>query len=273
MSISTRSRPGAPPGTPSPAPRPPLAEHLRRRRRLLAWSAPVVALALLAGGVLLGIALGSWYARTAYEGQAYDAAATRFEHQKPSTVLVEPWKAWFNTGTALERAGDHADAVEELRGAHELVPEGTTDADGRPDPTTPECRVRINLSLALESVGDDARGAGDAGSAVSYYREAMDAIGPCTSDGRSAADQPPQRSNTRSEPDETERRQRAKADRAERSQRAQGQPGQGDEKQSKKQVPMDPRQQQLEQRNQDAERDRQRQEQQRGGGTGNGQAW
>ncbi|KAE8762752.1 hypothetical protein [Georgenia thermotolerans] len=270
MSVSTRF---APPAGPSAATRPPVPDHLRRRRRLLAWSAPVVALALLAGGVLLGIALGGWYGRSAYEARAYDAAATRFEHLKPSTVLVEPWKAWFNTGTALERAGEHAQAVEELRGAHRLVPKGTTGADGRPDPGTPECRVRINLSLTLESVGDDARGAGDPGSAVTYYRDAMDAIGPCTSDGRSAVDQPPQRGDRRSGPDETERRQRAKADRAERSQRAQGQPGQGDEQQSRKQAPVDPRQEQLEQRNQDAERDRQRLEQQRGGGTGSGQAW
>ncbi|MPV88018.1 hypothetical protein GB882_05010 [Georgenia ruanii] len=250
-----------------------MPDHLRRRRRLLAWSAPVVALALLAGGVLLGIALGSWNARTAYEARAYDDAATGFAHQKPSTVLVEPWKAWFNTGTALVRAGDHTGAVEELRGAHRLVPKGTTDADGRPDPSTPECRVRINLSLALESLGDDARGAGDAGAAVTYYRDAMDAIGPCTSDGRSAADQPPQHSDARSQPDETEQRQKAKASRAERSRQAPGQPGQGDEKQSLKRAPVDPRQEQLEQRNQDAERDRQRQEQQRGGGTGSGQAW
>ena len=182
------ARPGA--GRPG---RPPLPEHLRARRRMLAWSAPVVLLALIVGGVLLGASLGGAYGRSAYDAGEYTSAAERYDHHKPYTRAVEPWKAWFNAGTARQRAREPFQAVEELREAHRLVPAGTTDADGRPDPATPECRVRTNLSLALEALGDESRAVGDPAMALAYYREALGALGPCTSDG-----QPPE------EPEEPE---------------------------------------------------------------------
>lgn len=258
---------------------PPLPEHLRRRRRLLAWSAPAVLLALLAGAVLLGVALGNAHARSAYDAGDYRAAATRYAHQRPFTAVgVEPWKAWFNSGTALERGGEHFAALEDLRVAHRLVPVGTTDADGRPDPGTPECRVRNNLSVALESMGDDARAADDPAMAASYYREAMDTIGPCTSDAESAADQPPEEPDQQAEgPDRTEQRQRAKAAETEQEPRT-GQPQPGQEPQDAPEgqeggQPADPRQQELEERNRRAEQDRRAEEQRSGGGAGDGQNW
>ncbi|TRW46961.1 hypothetical protein [Georgenia yuyongxinii] len=258
-----------------------MTEHLRRRRRLLAWSAPAVLLALLAGAVLLGVALGNAHARSAYDAGAPREAATRYAHQQPFTaVVVEPWKAWFNSGTAHERGGEHFAALEDLQEAHRLVPAGTTDADGRPDPGTPECRVRNNLSLALESMGDAARAAADPAMAESYYREAMDTIGPCTSDGESAADQPPPEPDQQAEgPDRTEQRQRAKAEETEQQpQTGEPQPGQEpqdapDAQGGAQDPPADPRQQELEERNRRAEQDRQAEEQRSGGGAGDGQNW
>ncbi|MFH5821631.1 hypothetical protein [Georgenia sp. AZ-5] len=163
----------------------PLPGYLRRRRGLLAWSAPVVLAALLAAGVLLGVPLGNLYARAAYDAGDAAEAAGRYGYQKGFTpVVVEPWKAWFNAGTASARDGAYFAAVEDLREAHRLVPPGTTDAHGNPDPATAECRVRTNLSLALEGMGDDSAAAGDLAMAQAYYLEAVDMIGPCTSDGR-----------------------------------------------------------------------------------------
>ena len=161
----------------------------RRRRRLLAWSAPVVLLLLLVGSLLVGVSLASALARSAYDAGDHAVAAARYDRLKPLTpVVVEPWKAWFNTGTATLRAGEAFAATEELRGALARVPAGTTGADGAPDPTTPECRVRTNLTLAIETMGDEALAQGDPAMAVLRYTEAMDVIGACTSDGESAAE-------------------------------------------------------------------------------------
>ncbi|PFG40069.1 hypothetical protein ATJ97_2589 [Georgenia soli] len=172
------------------APRPPLPEHLRLRRWMLGLSSPVVLILLLGGSLLLGVTFGNLHARAAYDDGRYATAADRFSYQVPFTSgVVEPWKAWFNAGTAEFQTAEHFRAVEDLREAHRLVPPGTTDADGNPDPTTPECRVRTNLSLALEAMGDDAQEAGDPAMALVHYNEAMDMIGPCTSDGQSESDE------------------------------------------------------------------------------------
>ncbi|MCK6211294.1 hypothetical protein KZX45_12145 [Georgenia sp. EYE_87] len=174
------------------SPRPPIPEHLGLRRRMLALSSPFVLVLLLAGSLLLGVTFGNLHARAAYDDARYVTAAERYGYQVPFTSgVIEPWKTWFNAGTAEFQAQEHFRAVEDLREAHRLVPPGTTDRDGNPDPTTPECRVRTNLSLALEAMGDDAQEAGDPAMAVVHYNEAMDTIGPCTSDGESESDEQP----------------------------------------------------------------------------------
>ncbi|UNX54690.1 hypothetical protein MF406_17735 [Georgenia sp. TF02-10] len=283
--------PPGPPAVPDPAPAAGRPEHLRRRRRLLALSAPAVLLALLAATLLIGVTLGNLHARAALDRGDPLTAAQRYEGQQRFTpVLIEPWKAWFNAGTAYLAAGEHFAAVEQLRQAWDRVPAGTTDRDGRPDPGTAECRVRTNLSLALEAMGDDARAGADPGMAVAYYTEAMEVIGACTSDGRSPADggqqQPPDDPGSPSggtEQDATEQRQRGKAEGAERERAAEqqqrggqdpgaeGQDGSGDVVPGPGQG--DPRQRQLEERNREAERDRQEQEQRSGGGSGSGKNW
>jgi hypothetical protein len=150
-----------------------------------------VLLLLLGGSLLVGVSLASALARTAYDAGDHAVAAARYDRLKPLTaVVVEPWKAWFNTGTATLRAGEAFVAAEELRGALVRVPAGTTGDDGAPDPATPECRVRTNLALALETLGDEAIAQGDPAMAVLRYTAAMDVIGPCTSDGESAAEPP-----------------------------------------------------------------------------------
>lgn len=263
-------------------------------RRWLAWSAPVVAAALVAAGVLLGVTLGNAYARDAYDDGRPGVAAERYDHQRAFTpAVIEPWKAWFNTGTAHLRAGAHLDASGVLRGALDRVPAGTAGPDGEPDPQAPECRVRNNLSLALEHLGDAAADAGDQAAALTYYEDAMDAIGPCTSDGESATSAPP--GPTETAPDQTEARQREKADAAQQDaepgpgtdpeeteqeqQEQQGPPAEDVDPEQPSEEPTeaaetpDPRQRELEQRNREAEQDRQEQEQRSGGGTGSGQSW
>src|SRR5690606_9934007 len=153
-------------------------------RKMMLWSALPVLIALLAASLLLGVTVGNAYARSAYDDERYAVAAERYRYQQAFTPeVVEPWKAWFNSGTAELRAASHFRASEDLRQALRLVPPGTTDAEGAPDPSLPECRVRTNLSLALESLGDDSMDEGAPEMASNHYNEALDMIGPCTSDG------------------------------------------------------------------------------------------
>ncbi|MHB1290506.1 MAG: hypothetical protein ACYC3U_14645, partial [Georgenia sp.] len=202
-------------------------------------------------------------------------------------------------GTADLRAGEQLVGSEELGEALGRVPAGTTGADGEPDPGAPECRVRNNLSLALEGLGDEAAAAGDDAMALAYYEDAMDAIGACTSDGESATRTQPGPVET--QPDEAEARQRDKADSADQGAaprpEAPPQPdapadppgqdqdpapepgaptdGPGDAEQpgADQETPTDPRLRELEERNRSAEQDRQEQEQRSGGGLGGGQNW
>lgn len=201
-----------------PAPGPPAVRAAepgrRRRRRLLGWSAPVVLVALLAAALLLGVTFGNAVARRDVESGAPTAAAERFDrHKRWTPVVVEPWKAWYNAGTATLLAGEAFRASADLRGALERVPSAPAQDSGALDPASAECTVRTNLSLAFEALGDDARGQGDPAMARSYYEEGLAVVAPCTSDGQPPPEEQPQEDPPppRSGQDETEQRQQEKS--------------------------------------------------------------
>ncbi|MDD9206808.1 hypothetical protein PU560_10065 [Georgenia sp. 10Sc9-8] len=288
----------------------PRAEPGRRRRRLLARSAPVVLVAVLVGSLLLGIWGGSLWGRAAYDAGEHAEAARRYAYQQRWTdPAVEPWKAWFNAGTAELRGAEHFRATETLRGALSRVPAGTPDPSG----SSAECRVRTNLSLALEGLGDESRAAADPAMAETYYTEAMDVIGVCSTDGESESESESQDEQPGSPQDRAEQRQRDKQRESAAAQRAtedtdppdtdpqetdpesgdttepDDQPVQPEESEDGEAPPgedqdeplapeeedgdADPRRQELEERNREAERERSRQEQERGGQPGGGQNW
>jgi len=113
-----------------------LPPHLRRRRRMLRWSAlPAV---LLLGFALSLLQLGPQYAaaRAAYDDDQWWDAIDLFERQD-RWALVELWKGPFNEGTALLRADMPRSAVEPLDRALELVPDEH------------RCLVQTNRALAL----------------------------------------------------------------------------------------------------------------------------
>lgn len=161
-----------------------LPPHRRRRRRLLAWSAPVVLAFLVTGSLLLGTVLGNLLGTREYDALRFPEAAQQYEAQQGWTGFAEQWKSWFNSGVARYRAEEHFLAVEDLRVALERVPEAEPLPDGPEGskaPDSPECRVRTNLSLAVEAMGDvAATDDGDPGMAESYYAEAQEVIAPCT---------------------------------------------------------------------------------------------
>lgn len=135
---------------------------------------------------LLGLALTflwAWSVSAVGTLQGGDpaAAARSFHRQGAATALFpEPWKAPFNEGTAHLTAGRYVDASDALQVALTRI----GPAAGPVDPAGNECLIRVNLSLTLEARGAQAA---DPAAAASLYGEALDVIGPCTSDGESAA--------------------------------------------------------------------------------------
>lgn len=144
--------------------------RLQRRRMLLLWSAIPVLLALLLAAKLLSAA---WFSGQAGSGFARgDTAAV----ESAAVVLgvgnfLEPHKAPFAAGDALALRGDYA-------GARTAFEASLADA-----PPADECRVRANLALSIERLGDAAQDAGqDAGPAGSdgsarLFEEALAVVG------------------------------------------------------------------------------------------------
>lgn len=265
------------------------AARLRRRRLLLGWSAPVVLAAVVAGCLLLGTVLGNALGRQAYGDMRYPQAADRFATQQEWHGFVEPWKAWFNSGTAHYRAEEFFRATEDLRVALVAVPVAEP-LEGAPedtkDPESPECRVRTNLSLALEAMGDEATGVDDHGMGAAYYAEARELIDPCTAmQETQEASERQQDKEDRAREDEQEQTEEPSADpddeptedpadpQDDATDDPTDEPSEEDPEEPSAAPTQDPQREELEERNREAERDRQERQQRGGGGTGGGQSW
>lgn len=134
--------------------------RLDRRRRLLLWSALPVVLALLLAAKLLSVALFSAQAVTAFENR--DAAAVaRAADGLGVANFLEAEKQAFADGDALVLAGDFAEA--RLRFEESLAAA----------PGADECRIRVNLVLSIERLGDAATEAGEA-AAATLFQEGLD---------------------------------------------------------------------------------------------------
>lgn len=251
--------------------------HSRRRRRMLAWSAPVVVLVVLLGGYVTALwGLNAWGVQRYDEEPA--AAAGLFEGVARASGPVEPWQPYFNAGTAQVADARAFSGSEELREALRLVPEAGPAqgaSPGQKDPQAPECRVRRNLSLALETLGDETVGSDEVGAAV-YWAEAQELIEPCTSEPDNAEssarqqqkqddvtddDEPPDDPDEPDEPEEPE------------------EPEEPDDPEPTptptptEEPSTDPQRDELEERNREAQRERQQQQEREGGGYGGGQNW
>lgn len=279
-----------------------LPSHLRRRRRLLAWSAPVVLAFLVVGSLLVGTWAGNLIGTREYEASRFPEAAQQYRAQQRWTGFAEPWKAWFNSGTALYRAEEHFLAVEDLRVALEKVPEAgplAGGSEGSKAPESPECRVRTNLSLALEAMGDVAStDDDDLPMAATYYAEAQEVIAPCTSSQQNEdisereKDKEEQARRGQEEPQEepTDEPTGEPTDEPtdDPTDEPTGEPtddptseptddpsdeATGNQDDPTDEPTSDPQRERLEERNREAERDRQEQQQRGGGGSSGGQNW
>ncbi|MBD7951441.1 MULTISPECIES: hypothetical protein [Oerskovia] len=140
-------------GSPFPAPRPGTlspqgaamrTRRLRRRALLLLLPLPLLVAALVLGAKLVSLPVVASYASGRYDAGDYTDAAASFGLQKTMN-LVDPWKAWFNTGTAAHRAGDDTAAISDLHRAYDLA------EDEEP---MVRCRIQVNLSISYETSGD-----------------------------------------------------------------------------------------------------------------------
>ncbi|HZK05983.1 MAG TPA: hypothetical protein VFC82_09075 [Actinomycetaceae bacterium] len=259
------------------------------RRRLFWWTLPVVVVLALAGVFLLALWAWNLWASSVFASGDYGEAEVAYRRQAAvSELFPEPWKGVYNEGTAQLgdlRFAEAAGTLERALAGIELTP--VTPGSGL-DQGSPECLIRTNLSLSYEGLGDEARDSGDSAGAIGRYRDALDMIGPCTSDGRSAADQterPLPVEGVRPDVDEqrqwdklNEARQRQEEEEQQSIEEGQEREGEGDddvddseggEGQQPRPEELDPRLQELIERNNEAGAEMGPS----GGGFGGGQNW
>jgi hypothetical protein len=125
----------------------PLPPHLRRRRRrLLLASAPVVVLLVLVAARLVSLNLVHAQTLAAYEAGDKPNTLTWGERQGWVNV-VESFRSPFAIGDAHVLSGHFELARPWFEQAFEQVPRGGID----------DCKVRVNLGLTYEALGDAAK--------------------------------------------------------------------------------------------------------------------
>jgi tetratricopeptide (TPR) repeat protein len=123
-------------------------------------SLPFVLLLVAFGVKVIAMAIIGALAAAAYDSGDYERSA-QYSRWNLTANLFEPHKAHFGLGTSYLQLGLYDEARDELELALETAP--------LPD----SCDVRLNLSYALEGLGDRASEAGEFQLAIEYYQEAL----------------------------------------------------------------------------------------------------
>src|SRR5699024_9974143 len=251
------------------------AEKLaRRRRRLLRWSLPVVVLAALVAVKFLSAVGLNLIGTSSYDRANYSTAAARYVNTQFVNV-VQPWKAYYNEGTAHYSAGKFFTSGQRLEIALDKVPKAPEGEPRGPE----ECAVRVNYSLALEGTADETLAVGDAEMAEQYYTQALEMLADCaeSGEGGETAEDAQER--------QEESQQEAQEEQEERSGEGEGgdpddgedpeggAPEEGEGAEGESPEPEDPQQEELEERNQRANEPEGDEEGGVGVGDGSGQNW
>lgn len=131
----------------------------RRRLRLVIWSALPALLVLAVAAKLLSVGLLGSAAGELFRNGQHDELA-RAASWLGVANIVEPYKAPFASGDAHVLAGEFAAARTDFEAA---LHAGAGDD---------ECKVRVNLVLSIEKLGD---AAADRAAATQLFKEALDA--------------------------------------------------------------------------------------------------
>ncbi|MDJ0313958.1 hypothetical protein [Arthrobacter sp. H35-D1] len=137
--------------------------RLHRRRTLLLRSAPVVLAAVLLGVKLLSLPVSAGQAADSY-GASNAGGTLGGARAMGLPNLVERWKPRFAQGDGHVLQGDFEQAREQFSQALELVPAGES------------CKVRVNLVLSLEKLGEAREKAGDPTSAMELFAEGSETV-------------------------------------------------------------------------------------------------
>lgn len=285
------------------------AKLARRRKLMLLWSAPLVLIAFLAALKLLSAVVLNMAGTSAYEKQNYVTATDRFESLSFFNV-IEPWKAPFNEGTAVYATGDFFTAKEDLDVALGLVP---TAPEGEPRGEEEcMVRTNYSLALeGLGDEAMIAADFPMADDYFAQAQEMLADCGESGGNGGEEAEEAEERQQQSQEESEQQQEQQQEGEQegenegeesespsegesggesespsegesgGESESPSEGESGgesespsegEGGESQSPSES-TDPRQDELEERNQEAQESREAAEQQSGGGDGSGQNW
>ncbi|ABY25164.1 tetratricopeptide repeat domain protein [Renibacterium salmoninarum ATCC 33209] len=130
--------------------------RLARRRKLIFWLLPFAIIALLVAAKLFSVQIASVQANSAFLKN--DAAGVHAAAGVLKVVnVIEPYKAWFNDGDGYVLSGDFASARTQFEQALSLA-----SADE-------SCKVRVNLVLTLEKLGDAKQASADPTAAKALY--------------------------------------------------------------------------------------------------------
>lgn len=239
----------------------------RRKQLLLRISLPVVIIAALLALKLLSAAGLAFVGNSSYHRANYSTAAARYANTQ-FVNIVQPWKAYYNEGTAHYAAGKFFTATQRLDVALEKVPKTPEDQPRGAE----ECAVRVNYSLALEGTADESLAVGDAVTAERYYTQALEMLADCADSGEGG--QTAEDAQERQEEGQQESQDQQQPEGGEGDDPEDGDPEGGDED-SGGQEPeeQDPQEQELEERNQRANEFDDNEEGTPGMGDGSGQNW
>jgi tetratricopeptide (TPR) repeat protein len=135
----------------------------RTRRRLLLAGIPLVLVALAVQWKVATMLGNDSDGRADYAAGSYADAQDAFA-SNGTLNLVEAWISPYDDGTARYRLEDFAGAVRSLEDALATAP------------SEEECRVRINLALAHEAVGDKAAAGEQARRKLEAWQDALDVL-------------------------------------------------------------------------------------------------
>ncbi len=135
----------------------------RKRKKLLIYSLPLCVMAFVTILKLLGMNAISAAVNRAESGKDYVVAEQMQRIQRVAN-LIEPHLADYNLGNLLYRQKKWSEAIQSYRRALVNVPE------------VDECRVRINLTLALIGVADSQANNNEFDQAILTYDEAKSTL-------------------------------------------------------------------------------------------------
>ncbi|VEI13495.1 tetratricopeptide repeat protein [Trueperella bialowiezensis] len=163
-------------------------------QKIVGAVAAVLALVLAVVAIVAGIAVGGMWAGQSRYASGHDADSAQF-YRAASKVLPEQldrWEAYFGQGTAQIRAGNVEGGVATLAVALQFVPKdadaGTPTNDDE-DELTPECRVRMNMAVGQEILGDRQFAAGYFAEAEQTFTQASQTVEQCVPQGENPQQQ------------------------------------------------------------------------------------